>query len=31
MTKTLLYYGDNLQILRDYIGDETIDLIYKKL
>ena len=28
MTKNLLYYGDNLQILRDYIKDETIDLIY---
>jgi len=23
-----LYYGDNLEILRDYIKDETIDLIY---
>lgn len=23
-----LYYGDNLQILRDYIQDECIDLIY---
>ena len=23
-----LYYGDNLQILRDYIPDESIDLIY---
>lgn len=23
-----LYYGDNLHILRDYIGTETIDLIY---
>jgi len=28
MTKNILYYGDNLQILRDYIKDETIDLIY---
>ena len=28
MTKNLLYYGDNLQILRDYIKDETVDLIY---
>ncbi len=28
MTKNLLYYGDNLQILRDYIKDETIDLVY---
>ena len=24
----LLYYGDNLEILRDYIKDESIDLIY---
>jgi DNA modification methylase len=23
-----LYYGDNLDILREYIGDESIDLIY---
>jgi site-specific DNA-methyltransferase (adenine-specific) len=23
-----LYYGDNLRILRDYIADESIDLIY---
>ena len=23
-----LYYGDNLEILRLYIGDETVDLIY---
>jgi DNA modification methylase len=23
-----LYYGDNLQVLRDYIKDESIDLIY---
>lgn len=23
-----LYYGDNLEILRSYIGDETVDLIY---
>ena len=28
MTKNLLYYGNNLQILSDYIKDETIDLIY---
>ena len=28
MTKNLLYYGDNLQILHDYIKDETVDLIY---
>ena len=23
-----LYYGDNLQILRDYVPDESVDLIY---
>ena len=23
-----LYYGDNLAIMREYIGDETVDLIY---
>jgi len=23
-----LYYGDNLEILREYIKDESIDLIY---
>ena len=23
-----LYYGDNLKILRDYIRDETVDLVY---
>ena len=23
-----LYYGDNLKILRDYIKDESIDLVY---
>jgi adenine specific DNA methylase Mod len=23
-----LYYGDNLQVLRDHIGDESVDLIY---
>jgi DNA modification methylase len=26
--QNMLYYGDNLEILRDYIDDETIDLIY---
>lgn len=26
--KNLLYYGDNLDILRSYIKDETIDLVY---
>ena len=28
MTKNVLYYGDNLDILRRYIKDETVDLIY---
>jgi DNA modification methylase len=28
MTDNLLYYGDNLDILRRYIKDETVDLIY---
>ncbi len=23
-----LYYGDNLQVLRDHIADESVDLIY---
>lgn len=23
-----LYYGDNLDILRRYVGDESVDLIY---
>lgn len=23
-----LYYGDNLQVLRDYIADASVDLIY---
>ena len=26
--KNKLYFGDNLQILRDYVADESIDLIY---
>lgn len=28
MTENILYYGDNLEILRRYIKDETVDLIY---
>ncbi len=24
----VLYYGDNLDILRRYVGDESVDLIY---
>jgi site-specific DNA-methyltransferase (adenine-specific) len=23
-----LYYGDNLEVLREYVGDESVDLIY---
>ncbi|MCB8916942.1 MAG: restriction endonuclease [Ardenticatenaceae bacterium] len=26
--KNILYYGDNLQILREYVADQSIDLIY---
>ena len=26
--KNKLYYGDNLEVLRDYIPDQTVDLIY---
>jgi DNA modification methylase len=28
MTDNILYYGDNLDVLRRYIKDETVDLIY---
>jgi hypothetical protein len=28
ITDNTLFYGDNLPILREYIGDETVDLIY---
>ncbi len=28
MDKNTLYYGDNLDILRRYIDDESVDLIY---
>src|SRR6266571_6510918 len=28
ITENTLYYGDNLDILRQYIPDESIDLIY---
>ncbi|PSH04784.1 MAG: site-specific DNA-methyltransferase [Acidobacteria bacterium] len=28
MEKNQLYYGDNLEVLRDYIKDESVDLIY---
>ena len=27
-TANTLFYGDNLQILRDYVADESVDLIY---
>ena len=27
-TKNKLYYGDNLEVLRDYIPDQSVDLIY---
>ena len=26
--KNKLYYGDNLQVLREYVADQTVDLIY---
>jgi len=28
MTKNILYYGDNLDVLRRHIKDETVDLVY---
>jgi 16S rRNA G966 N2-methylase RsmD len=28
MTKNLLYYGDNLDVLRRHIDDESVDLVY---
>ena len=28
MTKNVLYYGDNLDIMRRYLPDESIDLVY---
>jgi DNA modification methylase len=28
MTENLLYYGDNLEVMRRYIADESVDLIY---
>jgi len=28
MSENILYYGDNLDILRQYVQDETVDLIY---
>ncbi len=28
ITRNTLFYGDNLPVLRNYIPDESIDLIY---
>ena len=28
LTRNILFYGDNLPILREYIPDESVDLIY---
>ena len=28
MTNNTLYYGDNLEVLRRYIQDESVDLVY---
>ena len=28
MPENFLYYGDNLDILRRYVKDETVDLVY---
>lgn len=28
MDTNVLYYGDNLDILREYIPDESVDLVY---
>ena len=28
MPENTLYYGDNLQVLRDHFADESVDLIY---
>lgn len=28
ITKNTLFYGDNLPVMRDYLADETVDLIY---
>jgi site-specific DNA-methyltransferase (adenine-specific) len=28
MTENLLYYGDNLDVLRRHVKDETVDLVY---
>ena len=31
MVTNLLYYGDNLDILRRYVKDESVDLVYLDL
>ena len=28
ITRNTLFYGDNLPILRDYVDDESVDLVY---
>ena len=28
MDKNKLYYGDNLEVLRRYVKDESVDLVY---
>jgi DNA modification methylase len=28
ITQNTLFYGDNLEILREYIPDESVDLVY---
>jgi adenine specific DNA methylase Mod len=28
MAENVLYYGDNLEILRRYIEDESVDFVY---
>ncbi len=30
-TSNVLYYGDNLPILREHIGDESVDLVFLDL
>lgn len=30
MAKNRLYYGDNLDVLRRYVDDESVDLVYLK-
>ena len=28
MVRNALYYGDNLQVLREHVPDESVDLVY---